>query len=165
MKHKLIIGPHHGEYAFKNYSSLNMQNVTYEDSPYIDSQADFDKWKENYPEHKQIYHYWEPDEGDNNDWGQYTALTIDFTEKDWKYEGYINDLLIDYTHAFMTTGGDDSTFDYMPSYTDAIASILIELGEQDMLTKARNICLAFCETRETAKTYEFFTDDELNTLP
>lgn len=173
---RILIGPHHGEHSFeklKIYSDLNIKitelgyineddrGLENEHTKYIGKQ-DILPLKDKFETDE---YFWKED----LDWGHFTSIEWNLTEKgdDKMQNFYYKELLKTirelYISAFCSASGDDDTFDYMPSFCDALESILRCCGETEFIKKIRRSCLESMLDRDEAEGMEFFSDEELDT--
>ena len=177
MKKKLLVGPHHGEHPFPGYDGY-YGKVVANDIGYV--VGDKKEWPEgDYIESKDLMPYLKTHEyvlGVESDltWGHFTEiiLTVPFDDDESSYDWrklelireYVKIIMVNYFDAFINSGGDDDTYDYMPSFTESLEQIMELLGHEEDVKRINKACLCTMKNREDAESMEFFGEDELDEM-
>jgi hypothetical protein len=170
---KLLVGPHHGEYNFPEttfihhpvaqcrdigYLSANDMHYDPEHDILIDTLKPYFETHEHTPYAKEAAF--------EHEWGHFTDIHLDFTpqghaDSEWLQESYVREVAQAYLDAFINAKGDDSTFDYMPSFTECLEQILTLLDQEPLIKRLRKACYFSCLDHQHAVDMEFFLPEEL----
>lgn len=154
---KYLIGPHHGEYSFET-PNTKCQSINI-----YDLQDQYpDTWNDEFQKLIKGCQNTGSITSDEDAWGTFTIIQFESADsiiKDFYKNWAMNELQARVIEAFTNASGDDSTFDYIPSFIEAYQQLVQLVYPTDYEYRIKRLRHAlYILDRDYP---EFFTDDEL----